>query len=395
MITAVLIGAVALFGPSCSEDGGGDEPLTGSAERRMLLSSLAQRVILPTLRDFADAAASLRDATDAYAQATDDVATPLADAQTALHDAMLVWQRAEVMQVGPAGAPDMVMGGLGLRDEIYSYPTVASCRVDQALVDEAYAEPDFFDATVVNAYGLDALSYLLAYAEPDNTCTDRAAINTDGSWAAISEADLQQRRADYAARIATEVARQAAVLRDAWEPDEGNFAAEFLGDGEVYDSPHEALDAVYAALFYADLTIKNQKLALPAGISPDCVQATCPELVEDPWSMASGAYVAANLQALRDIVYGGPPDDPDAYGFDDLLRALDGNDVADSLTAAVDAAVDATDALPEDLAVAVADEHDTVVEAHTRVRELTDLLKSQLVTVLGLRVPNQGAGDND
>lgn len=415
--------AVLALGCTTDEDTG---PLPGGEERRLLLSSVGTRVILPTLRDFADAADALAAAVDAHAAAVEgdgDTAATLTAARAAFDDAMAAWQRAELMQVGPAALGSEMAGGLGLRDRIYGYPSVASCRVDQALVAKAYAEDDFFDTALTNAYGLDALAYLLWWDAADSTCGERAAIIADGSWDKLSAdaAALSLARAQYAARVASGLAARGVELRDAWERDGGDFVTHFAtrkpgggggGGGDdgadagsdantgeddfsVYGSPHEAVDALFAGMFYLDAVVKDAKLADPAGISETCTEDTCPELIEDAWSGRSGAHLQQNLAAFQEVLLGGPLGDADAYGFDDLLREVGAASLADELVAATAAAVTACDALDADLAASLQDDHDAVVLAHTRVKAITDLMKTQLVTILGVRVPDDSAGDAD
>ena len=86
--------------------------------KEALLDAVAHDVIVPTLQDFASTAQSLSDAANAYA--SDQTEENLLAAQEAWRVAMASWQKAEVMQVGPAGVMGDVLGGDDKRDEIYS-----------------------------------------------------------------------------------------------------------------------------------------------------------------------------------------------------------------------------------------------------------------------------------
>ena len=44
---------------------------------------------------------------------------------------MLIWQELEVMQIGPARSSLSSVAGKDYRDNIYSWPTVNPCRIDQ------------------------------------------------------------------------------------------------------------------------------------------------------------------------------------------------------------------------------------------------------------------------
>ena len=135
----------------------------GSADvtARDVLESIALRVIVPTTASFQSTTGELRDVVAQYAAAVDEnhlaAGVELAAAQDAWQAAMGVWQRLEVMQIGPAAPASSAIAGGNMRDEIYSWPTVDTCSVDRRLVAEDYENPDFFVTQLVMAYGLDAL----------------------------------------------------------------------------------------------------------------------------------------------------------------------------------------------------------------------------------------------
>ena len=274
-----LAGCSSSSGGGSSDDGGNGNGNGNGAtfDRNALLASVGTNGILPTLRAFVTAADGLAAATVAHRSAVDSAggrsaagAATLPIAQQAWRDAMAAWQRAEVMQVGPA-APSSFPGGQGLRDEIYSWPTTNPCRIDQEIVENDFERADFFATELVNTYGLDALEYLLFETGPDNACDPPVDINADGTWDLIKPDVLAQRRAAYAEVAARGVAARAAELRDAWEPDGGDFLGELATAGQgsaTYSTARAALDDVFAALFYLELQTKDEKLAEPAGILP-------------------------------------------------------------------------------------------------------------------------------
>lgn len=393
--------ATSLLAAGCGGGGGGGvsstaptpTPVPGDGfDRRALLASVADRVVLPALRRFATEAAGLAAATDALTAAP----TQRDAARAAWRSAMLAWQAVEVLQFGPAG-PTMMMGGQALRDEIYSWPLVNPCRIDQETVRGNYADSAFFTTQLVNVRGLDALEYLLFAPDDANACSPSVDINAGGGWQALVDAgDVAARRAAYAAGAAADVAARAAALRDAWEPAAGNFAAQLAGAGagsSVYPTAQGALDDVFAALFYVELVVKDDKIAAPAGIVPDCTTDVCPNLSESRWADAAKDQLLANLAAARRLFLGGT--DASGTGFDDFLRARGAAALATTMLAALDAAVAAVEAIPGTMLEALASDPDAVRDAHAAVKNFTDPLKSQFVTVLNLTIPQEGAGDND
>lgn len=395
--------SLALMAVACS----GPQPATPTqlpaqaADRQALLTQVGGQIILPTYRAFVTDADALTAAAGAWSSAQTsggDVAAARAAAQDAWRQAMATWQRAEVFQVGPAGSSTMFSGGQDLRDEVYSWPTTSPCKVDQVLAEGAYEAADFVAQSFVNAYGLDALEYLLFHSGADNACIDTVYPNKDGDWAALGEAEIDRRRARYAEVAAAALAAAARRLTSAWEPSSGDFLGAFTGaggEGSPYDSAQDAIDELFAALFYLDLDTKDMKLAEPAGISPECGAATCPDRVECPFSGASSANVAQNVASFAAVYRGVGVDGGDGVGFEDLLLAMEADALAAELSADIDAAQAAAEALPADLAAGVVDQPAAVQGAYDGIKEVTDLLKSQLVTVLNLTIPDEGAGDND
>jgi predicted lipoprotein len=387
---------------ACGGGGGGDptEPPVEDFDRRSLLGSYTQRVVIPALRTFAIDAEALETAVRALAVAAADGSPATAEkqaAQSAWRTAMESWQAVEVMQVGPAGSANMVMGGLGLRDEIDSWPTINPCRVDQETVSGDYLDADFFSDELVNTRGLDAVEYILFDEGDDNACAAGVDINAEGTWdALVASGDLAARRAAYAAGAAADVAAHAAELRDAWEPTLGNFAGQLSNaglSGSQFATAHDAVNDVFAALFYLELRVKDRKLAAPAGISPDCSDATCPELLESLWANASKEHILGNLRAAERTFLGGG--DSSGVGFDDFLSALGASDLAATMLADLRAAIAATEAVPGTFAEALEDDPESVRGVHAALKLFTDNLKSQFVTVLNLEIPREGAGDND
>jgi predicted lipoprotein len=403
-VNALMIAAI-LFVAACGGGGNGDggvpngpTPPPAEFDRNALLRTYADRIVLPALREFAVAAADLAAATATLEAAV----TPgsAADAEwAAARDAWRIaigsWQFVEVLQIGPAGSPGMTMGGRGLRDEIYSWPTVNPCRVDQETGTGDFTSDDFFVRELVNTRGLAAIEYLLFDPDDNNACAAAVDINANGTWAALMSAgEVPVRRAAYAARAAAEVSARAVELRDDWEPAGGNFAGQVsnAGSGDsIYESAQEAIDAVFAALFYVELRVKDRKLAVPAGLDPECSSSTCPEQQESRWADASREHLMANLVISERVFLGHAA----GVGFDDFLRARGADDLADEMIADLEQAIAAAEAIPGTLTNALASDPDSVRAAHAALKVFTDNLKSQFITVLNLTIPREGAGDND
>ena len=395
MRTLTAFASIGLLLTACGDDGTGDAPDAGpvadgatpSSSRLEAVQDIAEGVLLPAYQEFATAAEALESATAAWAGSgsTEDRQA----ARVAWRAAMDQWQQAELMLVGPAGAMDLVAGGEDLRDAIYSWPIVNRCRVDQELVGGAYTDADVFATENVNVRGLDTLEALLFIESEENGCAPNSSINTSGAWAEIVS-ELDQRRAAYAATAATLVRRDADALVAAWETDFMGVIRSAGTGSELYPSAQEALNGISDALFYLDKEAKDMKVAVPAGISMDCLAESCPEDRESLYANDSLPHLANNVRGFRFVFTGA-----DGIGFDDLLTEAGAEDLSTQILEAVDAALALLEGLETDIPTLLAEDSAGLDPVHEALKTITDLLKTQFVTVLDLELPMRAEGDND
>ncbi|HXG63091.1 MAG TPA: imelysin family protein [Planctomycetota bacterium] len=392
-LTALAPALAAAIIPSCGGGGGGGGGAGDTFDREALLANLAANLVLPVYEDFVAKAQALKTAADAYAA---DVADPdlRAAARQAWKDAMDVWQRAELLQFGPAGKSTEVVAGMNLRDYIYSWPTTSPCDIDREVVAGEFNDADFFQTRLVNVYGLDALEYLLFRADTGNACGSGVPPNSDGAWGALTAEEIEQRRAEYAAACAGNVLARAQQLLDEWAPSGNDFAGKFsnAGTSGVYSSAHAAVNDVFAGMFYLDTMVKDKKIGAPAGISGGTVD---PSRVESPTAATSKEHLLRNLETFQFMFLGNRPGDPPGVGFDDFLTARGAPALAAEMETDIAEAIAAVQAIPGTLQDALVSDLSSVQAAHAAIKDITDHLKSQFVTVLNLSVPNTGAGDND
>lgn len=364
----------------------GMSPVTGGA----LLQAIAA-CQLDVLASFRQAA----EAFDVAAASAKNDATKKNAARLAWQTAIDRWQQAEVFQFGPAG-PSTTPGGQSLRDQIYSWPLVSRCLVEQNIVSKAYANADFGTSSLVNMRGLAAAEYLLFYEGTDNACSPSTNINASGQWAALGADELVVRKRQYASAVATAVATAARNLDNAWRADGGNFQEKFSSAGSsasVYTTEHMALNAVSDALFYMEIPLKDLKLARPLGLM-NCDDVTCPEAVESRYAGRSRTHIRNNILGFRMLMLG--CDAGSGLGFDDLLEADNAGALASKMRENIELALAAADAVPsDDLAQALNTAPSSVLDLHVAVKRITDLLKTEFVSVLDLDPPQSVEGDND
>lgn len=374
-----LVAGALLLTATCSNE---------SFDRGSLLQSMA-RCTMQVNDDFQVASTALARATEAYAGAVTDANR--ATARAAWEGAIDAWQRAEMHRYGPAGG-FTVVGGQALRDQIYAWPDVNRCLIEQRLVSRGY-EGDGFAQLPTSARGLAAIEYLLFYTGSDNACAPTEEINAMGTWAALGADELGRRRAAYARAAAADVLARANALRAAWAP--SGFEAQFVRAGAgsaLFPTQQEAFNAVAISVLHLDTGTKDLRLARPLGLA-NCTTGTCPEALESPWSRRGLAHIRENMAGARMLLEGCAAGNQ--QGFDDRLEAAGAGALATrmrALLAGVDAA--AQGIAGGDLNAALASDPASVRRLHDAVKALTDFLKGEFATALQISTSRVG-GDND
>ncbi|WP_044185788.1 imelysin family protein [Hyalangium minutum] len=379
---------------ACKEDSKPDPGNTPPAEtvRKELLAAVGS-CEQSRSKAFQATAVELETATAALAAAPDTANRDAARA--AFHRAMDAWQEIDAMQVGPT-LPRSQPGGAELRDNIYSWPLVSRCAVEEQIVARGYESQDF-PAMLVSRRGLYAVEFLLFYEGTDTACAPSSPIVAGGTWAALPVEERQARKRAYAAAAAKAVRARADQLADAWDPGKGNFGATLASPGTgnaIYPSVQMALNSVSDGLFYLDSEMKDRKLARPLGLR-ECDSESCPELLESIYAGRSKANLRNNLVGFRRIVEG-CGEGFSGRGFDDLLEAVGSDSLAQALRSRLVAADAALNAIEEqDLAQALVQDKASVRALYDSLKGVTDLLKTDFVTVLDLELPQTVEGDND
>ncbi len=381
--------------PRPSTDTGGDGPRPAADVHRELLKSLGETIIVPIYKDFHAACEELEVAASAYANSVSE--EDRAATQLAWRTAMSLWQHAEVFQVGPAGSMTTAIGGQDLRAEIYSWPTVNPCRVDQETLEGAYSDTSAFAGELANVRGLDALEYLLFGPATENGCKVSSSINKNGDWqAALDAGEIPAKRAAYAHALAILLVEQAEGLVNIWEEGDSAFIAELSGagtTGTVYTSAQEALNSVTDAMFYAEKQTKDMKLATPIGISA-CEADTCPEDLESLYANHSKENVIANVRAFQLLFLGAAPG-TDAPGFDDLLKGVGQEGMATDIADKIANALTVLEGIEGSFADALASNPEVVEDGYVALKAAMDIFKTEFMSALDLEIPNRAAGDND
>ena len=348
-------------------------------DRNALLTHLTQKLLLPIAAKAQTTTAALAPAIAAHCDALDAgaVGTTLDSGRAAWRDAIDAWEAADAVLVGPAA-----MDNKTLRDRIYGWPLLSTCGVDRDTA-ARWTDPSSYDvnAKLANVRSLATIEYLLYPPFASHTCATSPA-----GWDAIG-ADIPRARCRLAQALAADVAQAASEVDVAWR----DYAPVLSSAG------HAGVNLVSDGMFYVDRTVKDMKLAEAAGIAINAcgtVGTACPQEVELRYADRGTFALRINLATLRAAFTGMTPAG-DGPGFDDFLIAAGHPEVAQRMTMTLDAAVAEAAALPDSFNTALTSEHQKVVELHAAVREFTNDVKSQFLTVLSLDIPDDVAADND
>jgi predicted lipoprotein len=391
VLRVLAITSITSLAVACGPPTAGPDATPDGFDRNALLLHLGTNVLLPIHAAFDTKAAAMPAAIAAYCDALDagSATAQEATARAAWLEAMLAWERADELIVGPAA-----MDNRALRDRVYAWPLVSTCEIDRDVASQ-WGDPAGYDITtkLARRRSLAAIEWLLYPPNANHTC-----LNEPVGWSTLG-ADLPRARCRLALRIATDVAGAAAMLHTAWRADGGNYVDELAraGKGSSLPSAHGAVNAVSDSFFYVDRMVKDMKLAEPAGIainSCGTVQQPCLGEVELLYSGGATLAIRANLAALREA-FTGTTATADGPGFDDFIAAVGHPDVAAEMTADLDAAIAKASALPDAFVDALTTNYPDVAATHAAIRQFTNDLKSQFLTLLALDIPDDVASDND
>lgn len=308
-------------------------------------------------------------------------------ARAAWLDAMSRWSEVELFQFGPLPSAIPAQGkdiyaGRGIRDFIYSWPSVSRCKVEREIIAQDYTKGgDVF----ITERGLFALEYLLFYPGSDTECAP--SLPEAQTWAGLDADELWLRKFDYALWLAADVRAKAQELGQIWDPAGENFRQQFI-DASAYPSEQEALNIMAWALIYVEHEVKDWKLGIPAGvIVPELTPVSSPET---PFALVATSNLRANLRGFRSL-FQGCGENGEGIGFDDWLSEAGFGDLASRMISAWQGAYDAVNGLPQLDRASAAE----VLTAYAAVKELTDLLKAEFLSAGMLKLPPSVEGDTD
>jgi uncharacterized protein len=399
--------------PVAASGGGGSTGSTNTSitgteqafDRAALMTNLVDSIFIPnyeataTLADsFSAGSGSLATYCDSIGTA--DEAVSLTTAQTGWLALMDAVQKTEMHVIGPALRNDEA-----LHNRVHSYAagSLATCALDQAVI-EASSTNFQVASRAFNQRGMGALEYLLFNSNLDHSCSSQIQATT--TWNDLAESDRKAQRCELAEKLASDVAVASNLIYGQWTEGETPYRAEFLNE----DSQGENFQLITDGIFYLETFTKSQKLTIPLGLDDKCSSLTCPSLIESPYSKTSLRNIRTNAAEFLTIFNGG-----EGLGFDDLINNEDFAEITSrfqgqlSLVDSKIAGMSGT--LSDQLTLVEADANDPacinafanpddesaipVCSLAGSLKRVTDDLKIEFVTIVGVAIPGRVQSDND
>ena len=383
---------------------------SASATKLSVLTAVVDEIVIPNYKRLATQPAPLAGSNSpiaAYCSSigTDDEASKLEAAREDWKSIMKTVQKTEMHIFGQAA-----LNNLSLRNRVYFYQekdrlveTVSTCATDVAVVN-AWADNQYLvSASSANQRSMSALEYLLFNDNLDHTCA--ANVSAVSDWNALSDTDRKVRRCGLSLQIANDVAMNAEQIHATW-----------LGSRDNFLDPNEVgtrFELMTDGLFYFEKHTKSAKLNGPIGIDVLCPdeQLTCPEFIESPFSETSLQNIKANAEQLLEIFDKGLDDLANESAPDDWSSSFKGlisaviNKIAmmqsaapnDSLVQQVARISSANDSAACQSAFdsPEVDADLTICSLGGLVKNVTDDLKIEFITYLGVDLPEGAGGDTD
>jgi len=307
-----------------------------------VLSDLSTDVITETYNELNNKAILLRTAVNALTIGDDTKLTAVKEAWKATRQP---WEQSEGFLYGPVDT-----GGID--------PAMDTWPVDVTAMNAILSSgnpitPETIAANV-EARGFHLIEYLV--------------WGIDGQKAASA---LTARELEYLKAAATDLQSNTQLLYDGWKTTGGNFALNFINAGQagsIYTSQKDALEEIVDGL----ITIADE-------VAAGKIQTPLDEGVvaeESRFSNNSKIDFANNMVSIKNIYLGDYVGDTES-GLTDIVGLK--NVILDrKIKTAIDAAINAIEAIPETFTDALANNRPAVVNAQTKVNDLKIILESEL-----------------
>ncbi len=368
LLSALLLLALVL--PGCTDENDPSTDPFRSYDRQAMLTSTRDQVIVPAFRLFTEQSTAFQDQAALLDNSPSNLI--ISGIQDQWLSAATAWEQAAVYSFGPAETLNLASGVA-----YEANPTV----IENAVIGTAPITQAFVDGLPASAKGLWALEYLL--------------FDRDGGNAALlprltTAPDAARRRALIVA-LATDLTLRAAAAEAAWTA--GAYPAAFVAaDGNDVNS---SISQLANAIVQHTEVLKNKRLGIPLGDANAGVAQ--PARAVGYRSRTSGQLLNAGLRGIRAAFQGNATTaTTPATGLDNLLDHLGAQGAnGQKLSDAIQTQFAAAETLATgDIVSLVDQQRQPVLDLQTATKQLTVLLKVDMVSKLGVLLTfNDNDGD--
>lgn len=355
----LLLGALgALTIASCSDAETSDRVDL----RREMLQSLGDNVILPLYADFETRTAEL----DARANAFCDAPTEegLVELRETWWETRTPWKMAEAFDFGPAEEEPIRLG-----PKIDFWPARTD-SIETVLSGDGPLDKASVASLGAANRGLPVIEYLLYV--PEDSAESLGVFQGEGG----------DRRCLYLTSLTGDLQDNAKALREAWDPEYGDYLGELVRAGEdsaTYLDIVEAMNEVAGRMESTCETLKKRKMNAPLGIETTVTQ---PELAESRFSGRAVQDMEDNLRGLE-ALFTGSYGDNQGMGFHGYMQEV-GLNIKPEFDQEMELAITALRNIPGSLGEAVSDDPDSVTKAVAAVSSLQKVIHNDMIKALGL-----------
>lgn len=386
-----------------------ERPNEGAFSEDKMLVNIGVNLVQRDIRNFKVKTANLLNEvsnTCQFAAGSAGFASGWSNTQSAWKDAMLAFHTIDAAAFGP-----LVENKEVIRSQIYAWPYNSPCDIDLEVEALASGQQRAVETFEINSRGLGALEYLLFTPSETSACNLRAHPQMK-VWNEKALGDKQKDRCLMAEGIAQNLFEKAQYLDQRWDLNQGNFSKTLVDRGAAYPEVKTATQELMYGLFSFE-KLKDERLAKPLGLSSLCLSPDlkCPQYAEHALSGLALPAIRKQAEGYQAAFFGARDPSAEGFGFDDYLIAGGHQDTVDKMKAdfvTLFKTLDEIEATPGTLQEKIAAMDGTACRATTLenrvvplcalyydVRELTTVLKVEVLTALSLSAPAGYQGDND
>ena len=344
-IAYYLLLATATLFTSCD-----DNTIVVADDYSAILANVGNEVIIRTYSDLATATTALKVATQTL-ETTPNQANLVA-ARTAWINARSFWEESEGFLFGPVDQE-------GIDPSLDSWP-VNVTDLNNVLSSSNTLTETFLEQQEGTLKGFHTIEFLLWGANTNKQV-----------------ADFTAREYEYLAACAALLETDATRLYNLWQPASGNFINNILTAGsgsQLYISEKAALEEIVGALAIIADDVANGKINDP-------LAAQDLTLEESRFSANSKTDFANNIRSVKNIYTGRYGSFGNSNSISALINVKNAALNADILTK-IDAAISSIENITGTFSHAVINASSEVVAAQQAVRELQQILESQLIPLV-------------